>query len=107
MNLDEGVTDYADGVYRIWVNTSSTDVWANPGLNFTDAIIEVEATKVGGSDDNVEAMMRFLLNRYATGTGWAYPSIRRCVMSRLPGSASHASGIEKMLATSEGFGLSG
>ena len=52
VNLDEGVTDYADGVYRIWVNTSSTDVWANPGLNFTDAIIEVEATKVGGSDDN-------------------------------------------------------
>ncbi|MGD9294272.1 MAG: cobaltochelatase subunit CobN, partial [Roseobacter sp.] len=26
---------------------------------------------LGGSDDNVEAMMRFLLNRYATGTGWA------------------------------------
>ena len=26
---------------------------------------------LGGSDDNVEAMLRFLLNRYATGTGWA------------------------------------
>ena len=25
---------------------------------------------LGGSDDNVEAMLRFLLNRYATGTGW-------------------------------------
>ena len=26
---------------------------------------------LGGSDDNVEAMLRFLLNRYATDTGWA------------------------------------
>ncbi len=26
---------------------------------------------LGGSDDNVEAMLRFLLNRYAQGTGWA------------------------------------
>ena len=26
---------------------------------------------LGGSDDNVEAMIRFLLNRYATDTGWA------------------------------------
>ena len=26
---------------------------------------------LGGSDDNVEAMMRFLLNRYARDTGWA------------------------------------
>ncbi|WP_299968823.1 magnesium chelatase subunit H [uncultured Roseobacter sp.] len=25
---------------------------------------------LGGSDDNVEAMVRFLLGRYATGTGW-------------------------------------
>ena len=25
---------------------------------------------LGGSDDNVEAMLRFLLNRYAKGTGW-------------------------------------
>jgi hypothetical protein len=52
VNVDDGVTDYVDGVYRIWVNTTSTDVWANPGLNFTDTIVEVEATKVGGPDDN-------------------------------------------------------
>lgn len=26
---------------------------------------------LGGSDDNVEAMVRFLVNRYATNTGWA------------------------------------
>jgi hypothetical protein len=52
VNSSEGVTDYANGVYRIFVNTDNTDVWANPSLNFTDTIIEVEATKVGGPDDN-------------------------------------------------------
>ena len=52
VDVSEGITDYADGVYRIYVNTDNTDVWANPGLNFTDTIIEVEATKVGGPDDN-------------------------------------------------------
>ena len=52
IDVPEGFTDYADGVYRIWVNTANTDVWANPGKNFTDTIIEVEATKVGGPDDN-------------------------------------------------------
>lgn len=52
VNVEDGITDYADGVYRIWVNSTSTDVWANPGLDFTDTIVEVEATKVGGPDDN-------------------------------------------------------
>ena len=51
-STDKGITDYADGIYRIWVNTDNTDIWANPGKNFTDTIIEVEATKVGGPDDN-------------------------------------------------------
>jgi len=52
VNVDEGITDYADGVYRIFVNTETTDVWANPGLNFSDTVIEVDAAKVGGPDDN-------------------------------------------------------
>ena len=52
VNLPVGITDYADGVYRIYVNTENTDYWANPGLNFEDTVIEVEATKVGGPDDN-------------------------------------------------------
>jgi hypothetical protein len=52
ISVEEGVTDYADGVYRIYVNTSETDVWANPGLDFSDVRVEVEATKVGGDDDN-------------------------------------------------------
>lgn len=52
VNTQSGLTDYADGVYRIFVNEASTDVWANPGLTFTDVAVDVEATKVGGPDDN-------------------------------------------------------
>ncbi len=52
VNMEEGITDYENGYYRIYVNTDETDVWANPGLNFTDTVIEVDATKVGGPDDN-------------------------------------------------------
>jgi hypothetical protein len=52
VNVDDGMTDYDNGVYRIVVNTDNTDVWANPGLSFTDVRIEVSATKAGGPDDN-------------------------------------------------------
>jgi len=52
VDVEEGITDYGDGVYRIFVNTDNTDQWANPGQDFTDTTIEVEATKVGGPDDN-------------------------------------------------------
>lgn len=52
--IDEagGITDYADGVYRMVVNEENTDIWANPGLDFTDVHIEVDATKVSGDDNN-------------------------------------------------------
>ncbi len=46
------VTDYENGGYRFYVNQDNYDIWANPGLNFTDTIIEVNATKVGGPDEN-------------------------------------------------------
>jgi hypothetical protein len=49
---EAGITDYADGAYRIFVNTISTDVWSNPGLQFDDVRVEADATKVGGDDDN-------------------------------------------------------
>lgn len=52
VNEQQGITDYADGAYRILVNVADTDVWANPGLSFDDVSISVEATKVGGVDDN-------------------------------------------------------
>lgn len=49
---DEGITDYEDGSYRIFVQSSNIDYWANPNLNFADVNIVVQATKVGGPDDN-------------------------------------------------------
>lgn len=53
VNVKDGMTDYTEnGTYRILVNLPNTDVWSNPGLTFTDVRIEVDATKVGGPDDN-------------------------------------------------------
>jgi hypothetical protein len=49
---EDGITDYHNGEYRILVDTTNTDVWANPRLTFTDTIIEVDATKAGGDDNN-------------------------------------------------------
>jgi hypothetical protein len=52
LTKEDGITNYHNGQYRILVNTTNTDVWANPGLNFTNTIIEVDATKAGGDDNN-------------------------------------------------------
>ena len=49
---DEGVTDYEGGQYRIFVDKDLFDYWANPGRSFSDVRVEVDATKVGGSDNN-------------------------------------------------------
>ena len=46
------LTDYVDGAYRIYVTENDYDIWANPGRNFTDVSVEVEAAKAGGPDDN-------------------------------------------------------
>ena len=48
----KGQTDYADGVYRIFVNEPNLDIWSMPGRNFDDVRIEVDALKVGGERDN-------------------------------------------------------
>jgi len=48
----KGQTDYADGVYRIFVNEPNLDIWSMPGRDFTDVRIEVDALKVGGERDN-------------------------------------------------------
>jgi len=46
-------TDYYNNSYRIIVNNTNSDTWANPGSeSFTDTHIEVDATKNGGPDDN-------------------------------------------------------
>lgn len=49
---DSGMTDYDQGGFRIQVLESNFDYWANPNLSFTDTIVEVDAKKIGGPDDN-------------------------------------------------------
>jgi hypothetical protein len=48
-----GTTDYANGGYEIKVITTDLTKWANPSQSFqNDVRIEVDATKIGGPDDN-------------------------------------------------------
>lgn len=51
-----GETEYADGIYRIFINETNTDIWSKPGLNFSDnsadVRVEVDAIKVGGDRNN-------------------------------------------------------
>jgi hypothetical protein len=50
---DDGVSDYEAGGFRIRVGEPNYDYWANPGLDFNDARIEVETRMIGGPEDNV------------------------------------------------------
>ena len=47
-----GSTDYMDGTYQILVNETQYDLWANPGKDFTDTSVEVDAVMIGGPADN-------------------------------------------------------
>lgn len=49
---DETVTDYDSDGYRIQVLAPDTELWANPGLDFTDVRVEVDATRQSGPEDN-------------------------------------------------------
>jgi len=49
---DQATTDYSSGAYRIYVPEANTDAWSNPGRNYRDVRIEVDATAVGGPEDN-------------------------------------------------------
>ncbi len=62
------VTDYGDGVYHMYVAESQLDIWANPGKNFTDVSVEVDATKIGGPDANLEG----LICRYNSSGGFTF-----------------------------------
>jgi hypothetical protein len=63
INTPEGITDYQDGAYRIYVNLVDSDIWANPGLDFGDVRVEVDAAKAGGDDNNVFGLIcRYLSN---------------------------------------------
>lgn len=70
VSTDTGETEYDDGVYRIYVNEPNTDIWSHPGRRYEDAIIEVDAFKVGGERDN-----RFGLICRAKGTDSFYTFI--------------------------------
>ncbi len=48
----EAVTDYQDGGYRIFINKPEWYYWATLGHAYTDVIVEVDATKIAGPDDN-------------------------------------------------------
>ncbi len=49
---EEGITDYDQDGYRIRVDRENWFFWVNPGLTFDDVSIQVEATKLGGPDEN-------------------------------------------------------
>jgi len=49
----DNITDYYQGQYRILVQETQTDLWANPSQSFpADVIVEVQAVKNSGPDDN-------------------------------------------------------
>jgi len=51
----DGVTNYENGGYRIYIDKPEFTFWANPGLGDTlpsDVSIEVDATKIGGPEFN-------------------------------------------------------
>jgi len=50
--IEGSIANYLDEQYHILVNESHMNVWTNPGLDFGDVAIEVEATKIGGPDDS-------------------------------------------------------
>ncbi len=59
----DGITDYDEGFYRIRVDTigsdgNGMDMWSRPDLNLEgDISIAVDATKIGGPDENVMGVM--------------------------------------------------
>lgn len=50
---EHGSADYVDGYYQIAVNDAEYQVWSSPNLIFADAIIEVDAIKAVGNDNNL------------------------------------------------------
>jgi hypothetical protein len=52
-----GISDYADGKFRILVNESNYDYWSNPDLVFENTRIEVDAVKQAGPEINRFGLM--------------------------------------------------
>jgi hypothetical protein len=45
-------SSYVNGTYQLNVNSTSSEIWGTLDKNFTDTSVEVDATKLGGPDDN-------------------------------------------------------
>ena len=48
----DGTTDFTENGFRIYINEPSAYHWTNPNQVFHDTIIEVEATKLDGPEEN-------------------------------------------------------
>lgn len=46
-------TDYLNGVYRIDIEQPNFEAWSVPGFDFSDVLIDVQAKKIAGPDNNV------------------------------------------------------
>lgn len=49
---DAGLAGYFDGTLRFLVYQPEVDIWSTPGLNFEDARIEVNVTRLAGPEEN-------------------------------------------------------
>jgi hypothetical protein len=47
-----GITDYENDGFRIDINETNAYYWTNPNPSITNTIIEVEATKLSGPEEN-------------------------------------------------------
>lgn len=48
----DGITDYEQGGYRIMVDQSDMIFWSNPGVSLDNITLDVDATKIGGPEEN-------------------------------------------------------
>lgn len=49
--------DYYQGTYSIEILAPNTDAWSTPGLAFGNVIVQVEASKAAGPDDNLFGLL--------------------------------------------------
>jgi hypothetical protein len=52
-----GTAEYQNGIYRLAVEQPEMDLIAHPGLSFTDIILDVQAEKIAGPDNNVYGVL--------------------------------------------------
>jgi hypothetical protein len=49
--------DYFEGTYSIQILAANTDAWSTPGLQFSNSMIQVEASKAAGPDNNLFGLL--------------------------------------------------